>query len=92
MKTINKYLTEAVVKLSQANIKKILSSKKAGQYDIDGKKVTLTKAGDTMIWKYPSNFYELTYILIDLSDSMDFQYQQIGMNTKKDMKFIIDLN
>ncbi len=90
MKTIDKYLTEAKIPLKQNAIKKVLSGKKSGSYDIDGKKVQITVVQDTMIWKYPSDFYELTYILIDLSDDMGYAYQQLGMNTKKDMKFVID--
>lgn len=91
MKTIDKYLTESKVKLRQPDIRKLISSKKQGIYEIDGKKVVVIIAGDTMILKYPSDFYELTYILIDISDDMGYVYQQVGMNTKKDMKFIIDM-
>lgn len=90
MKTIDKYLTEAVIKLNQPSIKKLISHPKSGSYDIDGKKVMVTVVNDTMIMKYPSDFYELTYILIDISDDMGYVYQQLGMNTKKDMKFVID--
>lgn len=90
MRAIDKYLTEAKVVLTQPSIKKILSKPKSGTYDIDGKKVIITVAGDTMIWKYPSDFFELTYILIDLSDDMGYNYQQLGMHTKKEMKFVID--
>lgn len=90
MRTIDKYLTEAKVPLKQPTIKRVLDAKKSGLHEIDGKKVQVTVVGDTMIWKYPSDFYELTYILIDLSDEMDYAYQQLGMNTKKDMKFVID--
>ena len=91
MKTIDKYLTEAIVKLKQPDIKKLVASKRPGTYTIDGKSVVITVAGDTMVLKYPSSFAELTYILIDISDDMKYSYQQIGMNTKSDMKFIIDL-
>ena len=90
MKTIDKYLTEAKIKLNQPSVKKVLTSKKSGSYDVDGKKVQVTVIADTMIWKYPSDFFELTYILIDLSDDLGYVYQQLGMNTKKDMKFVID--
>lgn len=91
MRTIDKYLTEAKVNLRQSDVKKLVSSRKSGTYEIDGKKVSVTVAKDTMILQYPSDFYELTYILIDISDDMKYVYQQIGMNTKKDMKFIIDM-
>lgn len=91
MKTIDKYLTESRVKLKQPDIKKLISSKKPGTYEIDGKKVVVIIASDTMILKYPSDFYELTYILIDISDTLNYAYQQVGMNTKKEMKFIIDM-
>ena len=91
MRTINKYLTESVVKLNQPDIKRLVSARKPGVYEIDGKKVSLTIANDTMILQYPSNFYELTYILIDISDSLKYKYQQIGFNSKKEMKFIIDM-
>ena len=92
MRVINKYLTEAIVNLKQPDIKKLVASKKSGTYTIDGKKVVITVAGDTMVLKYPSSFAELTYILIDASDSLKYSYQQIGMNTKSDMKFIIDFS
>lgn len=90
MRTIDKYLTEAKVKLNQPSIKAVIAKRKSGSYEIDGKKVQVTVAGDTMIWKYPSDFYELTYILIDQADEGGYNYQQLGMNTKKDMKFVID--
>jgi len=92
LRVINKYLTEAIVNLKQPDIKKLVASKKPGTYTIDGKKVVITVAGDTMVLKYPSSFAELTYILIDASDSLKYSYQQIGMNTKSDMKFIIDFS
>jgi CO dehydrogenase/acetyl-CoA synthase gamma subunit (corrinoid Fe-S protein) len=91
MRVIDKYLTEAKVKLKQSEIKKFISAKKPGTYVIDGKDVKVTLAADTVIVKYPSDFYELTYILIDISDDMGYAYQQVGMNTKKEMKFIIDM-
>lgn len=92
MRTIDKYLTEASVKLKQPDITKLVSARKPGTYDIDGKKVIVTIVSkETMILQYPSNFYELTYILIDISDDMGYNYQQLGMNTKKEMKFIIDM-
>jgi hypothetical protein len=90
MRVIDKYLTEAIVKLKQPDIKKLVTSNKPGTYTIDGKQVVITIAGDTMVLKYPSDFYELTYILIDISDSLKYKYQQIGMNSNKVMKFIID--
>jgi hypothetical protein len=91
MRVIDKYLTEAVVRLKQPDIKKLVVSNKPGTYTIDGKQVVITVAGDTMVLKYPSEFYELTYILIDISDDLKYKYQQIGMNSNKVMKFIIDL-
>jgi hypothetical protein len=91
MRVIDKYLTEAVVHLKQPDIKRLISSKKPGTYTIDGKQVVITVAGYTMVFKYPSDFYELTYILIDISDSLKYKYGQIGMNSNKVMKFIIDL-
>ncbi len=91
MRVIDKYLTEAVIKLKQPDIKKLIVSNKPGTYTIDGKQVVVTVAGDTMVLKYPSDFFELTYILIDISDSLKYKYQQIGMNSNKVMKFIIDL-
>lgn len=91
MKAMNKYLTEAKVKLTRQVVKKILSRPKSSMYEIEDKKVSVTVVGDTMIWNYPSDFHELTYILIDLSDDMEYKYQQIGMNTKSTMKFIVDL-
>ena len=91
MKTIDKYLTEAKIKLNQPSIKKLINKTKSGSYDIDGKKVQISVSGDMMIWKYPSDFFGLTYILIDLVDGLGHDYQQIGMNTKKEMKFMIDL-
>lgn len=90
MKTIDKYLTEAKIQLNQPSIKRLLDKPKSGSFEIDGKKVQITVVGDTMIWKYPSDFFKLTYILIDLSDEMGYAYQQLGMNTKKEMKFVID--
>lgn len=90
MRTIDKYLTEAKVELKRDTIKKIIDKAKTGSYDIGGEKVSISMVDDTMIWKYPSEFYDLTYVLIDLSDEMGYNYQQLGMNTKKDMKFIID--
>ncbi len=48
MKTIDKYLTEAKVPLKQNAIKKVLGGKKSGSYDIDGKKVSITVAGDCL--------------------------------------------
>jgi len=91
MKTIDKYLTEAKIKLNRTAIKKLITKPKSGTYDIDGSKIQISVSGDMMIWKYPSDFYGLTYILIDLSDEVGADYQQLGMNTKDDMKFIIDL-
>ena len=91
MKTIDKYLTEAKIKLNRMDIKRLIGKPKSGTYDIDGSKILISVTGDTMIWKYPSDFYGLTYILIDLSDELKLNYQQLGMNTKKEMKFIIDL-
>jgi len=91
MRVIDKYLTEAVIKLKQPDIKKLVASNKPGTYTIDGKQIVITVAGDTMVLKYPSDFFELTYILIDISDSLKYKYQQIGMNSNKVMKFIIDL-
>ena len=49
MRVIDKYLTESVVKLDQPSIKSLISSRKQGVYEIDGKKVMVTIAGDTMI-------------------------------------------
>ncbi len=92
MKTINKYLTEAKMPLKTDKIKQFFVRPKAGKYEIDGKTVTLSVTSDTMIFKYPSDFYEFTYILIDISDEIGYQYQQIGMNSKSDMKFIVDMN
>jgi len=91
MRVIDKYPTEDVIKLKQPDIKKLIVSNKPGTYTIDGKQVMVTVAGDTMVLKYPSDFFELTYILIDISDSLKYKYQQIGMNSNKVMKFIIDL-
>ena len=91
MRTIDKYLTESTIRLNQSSVKSLISKKKSGVHDIGGIKVKMIIAGDTMILEYPSNFYDLTYILIDISDEMKYSYQQIGMNTKKDMKFIIDM-
>lgn len=91
MRTIDKYLTESRVNLKQPDIRKLISSRKPGTYEIDNKKVVVTLVKDTMIVQYPSDFYELTYILIDISDDMGYVYQQLGMNTKKEMKFIIDM-
>ena len=91
MRTIDKYLTEARVNLKQPDIRKLISARKPGTYEIDNKKVVVTLIKDTMIVQYPSDFYELTYILIDISDDMGYVYQQLGMNTKKEMKFIIDM-
>lgn len=91
MRTIDKYLVEAIIKLKQPDIKRLITTKKPGTFTIDGNTVVVTVSGDTMVLKYPSSFYELTYILIDISDDLKYKYQQIGMNSKKDMKFIIDL-
>ena len=91
MRTIDKYLTEAIVRLKQPDIKKLVMANKPGTFNIDNKQVVVTIAGDTMVLKYPSDFYELTYILIDIADSLKYKYQQIGMNSSKVMKFIIDL-
>jgi CO dehydrogenase/acetyl-CoA synthase gamma subunit (corrinoid Fe-S protein) len=92
MRAMDKYLTEAKIKLNQMSIKKLLGKPKSGAFEINDKKVQITVAGDVMIWNYPSDFFELTYILIDLSDDMGYTYQQLGMNTKKEMKFVIDVN
>ena len=78
--------------LKTNNIKRIFNNKKSGNYEIDGKMVKVDVSGDTMVLKYPSDFFELTYILIDISDEIGYTYQQLGMNTKKDMKFVVDLD
>ncbi|MCK5017733.1 MAG: hypothetical protein KAS32_11780 [Candidatus Peribacteraceae bacterium] len=87
----DKYLTEAKIKLSPQSIKKMFVRPKTGTYVIDKNDVRVTVSGDTMIWKYPSDYHDLTYLLIDISDEMGYDHQQIGMSTKKDMKFVIDL-
>jgi hypothetical protein len=92
VRTIDKYLTESVVKLNQPEIKRLVSSKKSGTYDISGKKVSVIVAGSTMVLEYPSTMYDLTYILIDISDDMKYKYQQIGMNSQTVMKFIISFS
>ena len=61
---INKYLTEATMPLKTNNIKRIFNNQKSGNYEIDGKMVKVDVSGDTMVLKYPSDFFELTYILL----------------------------
>ena len=92
MDVINKYLTEAVIKISRKDIKTLIKSGKSGKYDIDGNTVMLKNVGDTIIIDYPSTMIEFTYILTQVSDDLGYDYQQIGLGKKKNIKFIIDLS
>jgi len=93
IQVINKYLTEAKIKQTDTkSIKNIIRNKKSGKYDIDGNTVEIKVVDDTMILTYPSDMVDFTYELAQISDSLEYDYQQIGLGNKKKVKFIIDLS
>jgi len=90
MNVIHKYLTEAKIKVNDQDIKKIISTTKSTMYDLNGQKVSVVVAPGTVILKYPSSMVDFTYNLAQTCDDLGYGYQQIGLESKKDMKFIID--
>ncbi len=91
--TINKYMIKENVNLREFSkkLKNIILKGVSGSYDVGGYSVKVIKAGGVLIFNYPNTMTELTLKLIDVSDSLGYKFQQIGLRGKGDMKFIIDV-
>ena len=92
MNIVDKYLTEASIKIKKADIKNLIQRGKSGKYDIEGNTVLLKVVDSTIIIEYSESMMNLTYQLIQVSDDLGFDYQQIGLGKKKNIKFIIDVS
>jgi hypothetical protein len=89
---INKYITEAKIKLNKKSVKDLIQKKKSGKYEINGNTVEVNTVDDTVIITYPSDMVDFTYALAQTSDDLGYDYNQIGLGSKKKTKFIIDLS
>jgi hypothetical protein len=89
---INKYITEAKIKLNKKSVKDLIQKKKSGKYEINGNTVEVNTIDDTVIITYPSDMVDFTYALAQASDDLGYDYNQIGLGSKKKTKFIIDLS
>jgi hypothetical protein len=89
---INKYITEAKIKLNKKSVKDLIQKKKSGKYEINGNTVEVNTINDTVIITYPSDMVDFTYALAQASDDLGYDYNQIGLGSKKKTKFIIDLS
>jgi hypothetical protein len=89
---INKYITEAKIKLNKKSVKDLIQKKKSGKYEINGNTVEVNTVDDTVIITYPSDMVDFTYALAQASDDLGYDYNQIGLGSKKKTKFIIDLS
>jgi len=92
MDITNKYLTEAKIKLNDNDIKKLITNKKSGKYELNKKMIKVSVVDNTMILEYPSDMLDFTYKLTNVCDDLKYSYTQIGIDNKKDMKFIIDMS
>jgi len=91
MNVVNKYLTEAKIKSNINDLKSLIKKGKTGKYDIDGNTVMLKTVDDTIILEYPSDMLDFTYKLTQVADDLGYDYQQLGLGKKKNIKFIIDI-
>ena len=89
---ISKYITEAKIKLNKKSVKDLIQNKKSGKYEINGNTVEVNTIDDTVIITYPSDMVDFTYALAQASDDLGYDYNQIGLGSKKKTKFIIDLS
>jgi hypothetical protein len=89
---ISKYITEAKIKLNKKSVKDLIKNKKSGKYEINGNTVKVNTIDDTVIITYPSDMVDFTYALAQASDNLGYDYNQIGLGSKKKTKFIIDLS
>ena len=89
--TIDRYINEGKVTKFNGNVQQLIKKGKVGTYNIDDVNVKVTKTSGIMIFDYPSDAYEITMDLVDASDKMGLSYQQIGLRSKGNMKFIIEL-
>ena len=92
MNVVDKYLTEAKIKLNTNDIKTLIKKGKSGKYDVDGKTVMVKSIGGTTILEYSADMLDFTYKLTQAADDLGYDYQQIGLGKKKNIKFIIDLS
>ena len=88
---INKHLTEGTLKTDVKTLKSIISKGRNAKFDVKGKTVKVTNAAGMLIFEYPSDMYELTMNLIEASEALGKKYQQIGLRTNDNVKFIIEL-
>lgn len=91
MKTIDKYLVEKNITSKPKDLKPLITSPKSGKFVIDGVEVKVTKAGDVIIFQYPSSEAMITYNLIQTADELKKKSTQMGLRSSKEMKFIIEL-
>ncbi len=90
--TIDKYITEGKVIRFAGDMSYFVNKQKTGNYSVgDGTSVKITKAAGMMIFEYPSSAHFITIQLLDAVDKYKLNYQQIGMRTKGDMKFMVEL-
>lgn len=91
MNTIDKYLIEKKLTSKVKDLKSLLTNPKTAKHMIDGVEVNVTSAGKMLIFEYPSKEAMITYNLIQVCDELGKKYQQIGLQTDKEMQFIIKL-
>jgi len=89
--TLDKYLVEGKVKNDVKVLTGLISKPKTAKIQVDGEDVKITSAGGMLIFEYPSELEELTYNLIQASDKLKKPYQQIGLRSKGNMKFMIEI-